>query len=78
MDHGQIKKEMEAWQQTALKRVLEKTAERETVFTTESGIPVKRLYTPLDLPNTDYNRDLGYPGEYPYTRGVYPTMVCCF
>ena len=74
MDQGQIKKGMEAWQQTALKRVLEKTAEREAVFTTESGIPVKRLYTPLDLPDTDYNRDLGYPGEYPYTRGVYPTM----
>ncbi len=51
-----------------------KAAEREAVFTTESGIPVKRLYTPLDLPDADYNGDLGYPGEYPYTRGVYPTM----
>ena len=74
MDRGQIKKEMMAWEQTALKRVLDKTAEREAVFTTESGIPVKRLYTPLDLPDADYNGDLGYPGEYPYTRGVYPTM----
>jgi methylmalonyl-CoA mutase N-terminal domain/subunit len=74
MDQGSIKKEMKAWEQNALQRVLDKTAERETVFTTESGIPVKRLYTPMDLPNADYNRDLGYPGEYPYTRGVYPTM----
>jgi methylmalonyl-CoA mutase N-terminal domain/subunit len=74
VDQEQINKEMKAWEQTALKRVLDKTAERETVFTTESGIPVKRLYTPLDLPEADYNRDLGYPGEYPYTRGVYPTM----
>jgi len=74
MDHGQIKKEMKAWEQNALKRVLDKTAERAAVFTTESGIPVKRLYTPLDLPDADYNRDLGCPGEYPYTRGVYPTM----
>jgi methylmalonyl-CoA mutase N-terminal domain/subunit len=74
MDKGQIEKEMKAWEQTALQRVLDKTAEREADFTTESGIPVKRLYTPLDLPDADYNRDLGYPGEYPYTRGVYPTM----
>jgi methylmalonyl-CoA mutase N-terminal domain/subunit len=74
MQQGQIKKELKAWEQTTLKRVLDKTDEREAAFTTESGIPVKRLYTPLDLPDADYNRDLGYPGEYPYTRGVYPTM----
>jgi len=48
--------------------------ERQTVFTTESGIPVKRLYAPQDLDDTDYNRDLGHPGEFPYTRGVYPNM----
>jgi methylmalonyl-CoA mutase N-terminal domain/subunit len=65
---------MKAWEQTTLKRVLDKTAERQAAFTTESGIPVKRLYTPLDLADADYNGDLGYPGEYPYTRGVYPTM----
>jgi methylmalonyl-CoA mutase N-terminal domain/subunit len=65
---------MKAWEQTTLQRVLDKTAEREAAFTTESGIPVKRLYTPLDQPEADYNRDLGYPGDYPYTRGVYPTM----
>jgi methylmalonyl-CoA mutase, N-terminal domain len=74
MDQGPIEKEMKAWEQTELKRVLDKTAEREPVFTTESGIPVKRLYTPLDRADADYNGDLGYPGEYPYTRGVYPTM----
>lgn len=48
--------------------------ERQTVFTTESGIPVKRLYAPQDLDDTDYSRDLGHPGEFPYTRGVYPNM----
>jgi methylmalonyl-CoA mutase N-terminal domain/subunit len=74
MQQGQIKKELKAWEQTTLKRVLDKTGEREAAFTTESGITVKRIYTPLDLPEADYNRDLGYPGEYPYTRGVYPTM----
>jgi methylmalonyl-CoA mutase N-terminal domain/subunit len=74
MDQRQINDEMKAWEQTTLKRVLDKTAERQAAFTTESGIPVKRLYTPLDLADADYNGDLGYPGEYPYTRGVYPTM----
>jgi methylmalonyl-CoA mutase N-terminal domain/subunit len=74
MDRGDIKKGKDAWQQTTLKRVLDKTPEREASFTTESGIPVRRIYTPLDLPDLDYVRDLGFPGEYPYTRGVYPTM----
>ena len=42
--------------------------------TTQSGMPIKRLYTPEDGANLDYERDLGFPGEYPYTRGVQPTM----
>ena len=65
---------MEAWEKTSLKGVLDRSREMKDVFTTESGIPVKRLYTPLDLDDADYNRDLSFPGEYPYTRGVYPTM----
>jgi methylmalonyl-CoA mutase N-terminal domain/subunit len=43
-------------------------------FTTDSGIPVKAVYTPEDFPERDYQTKLGSPGEYPYTRGVYPTM----
>jgi methylmalonyl-CoA mutase N-terminal domain/subunit len=74
MDQGGVKKGMDTWKRTTLQRVLDKTPEREEVFATESGIPVKRLYTPLDLQDLDYVRDLGFPGEYPYTRGVYPTM----
>jgi len=62
------------WENTTLKKVLDKSPEREDVFKTESGIPVKRLYTPLDLEDIDYESELGFPGEYPYTRGVYPTM----
>jgi methylmalonyl-CoA mutase N-terminal domain/subunit len=62
------------WEKTTLKRVLDKSPESQKAFTTESGIPVKRLYTPLDLEDRDYNNDLSFPGEYPYTRGVYPTM----
>jgi methylmalonyl-CoA mutase, N-terminal domain len=47
--------------------------ERDELFTTMSGLPVEPLYTP-DVIATDYERDLGYPGVYPYTRGVYPSM----
>jgi methylmalonyl-CoA mutase, N-terminal domain len=47
--------------------------ERDALFTTMSGLPVEPLYTP-DGVEVDYERDLGYPGVYPYTRGVYPSM----
>lgn len=53
---------------------LTKNPERKSKFTTISGIPIKRLYTPLDTEGLDYQRDLSYPGEYPYIRGIYPTM----
>jgi methylmalonyl-CoA mutase N-terminal domain/subunit len=43
-------------------------------FTTGSGLELKRFYTPGDQADWAYERDLGYPGEYPYTRGVYPTL----
>jgi methylmalonyl-CoA mutase N-terminal domain/subunit len=48
--------------------------ERDALFTTISGEPVKPLYTDEDLADTDFDRDIGYPGEYPLTRGVYPSM----
>ena len=51
-----------------------KTKERATSFQTLSGIHVDPLYTPSDIPDSDYSADLGFPGEEPYTRGVYPTM----
>ena len=69
-----IEEGMGKWEQTTLKKVLDRSPERKDVFTTESGIPVKRLYTPKDLEGMDYVEDLSFPGEYPYTRGVYPTM----
>ena len=62
------------WQETTLKKTLERSAERQPSFTTDSGIPVKALYTPLDLAGIDYQQEIGFPGEYPYTRGVYPSM----
>lgn len=69
-----LKRSMENWQSGSLKKALERSAESRPEFRTESDIPVKRLYTPLDLSEMDYCRDLGFPGQYPYTRGVYPTM----
>jgi methylmalonyl-CoA mutase N-terminal domain/subunit len=49
------------------------TPERDALFSTISGVPVEPLYSPANTP-VDYDRDLGDPGEYPYTRGVYPSM----
>jgi methylmalonyl-CoA mutase N-terminal domain/subunit len=47
--------------------------ERREPFVTASGVPIERVYTPLDIADLDYLRDLGFPGEYPYTRGVHST-----
>jgi methylmalonyl-CoA mutase N-terminal domain/subunit len=48
--------------------------QRDAEFTTVSGRPIKRLYTPDDLPGFDYGRDLGEPGQWPFTRGIHATM----
>jgi len=69
-----IKKSLNDWEAKTLRPVLDRSPERQPEFRTESGIPVKRLYTPLDLEGRDYPTDLSFPGEFPYTRGVYPTM----
>jgi methylmalonyl-CoA mutase N-terminal domain/subunit len=53
---------------------LEQARLRDVDFDTVSSVPVDPLYTPDDLKDFDYERDLGYPGQYPYTRGVYPNM----
>ncbi len=50
------------------------TPERDADFETMSGEPLEPLYTPEDVAGLDYERDLGYPGSYPFTRGVYPSM----
>ena len=63
-----------AWEETTLKESLKALPERKREFTTTSFIPIQRLYTPLDVPNFDPAKDLGAPGEYPFTRGVHPTM----
>jgi methylmalonyl-CoA mutase N-terminal domain/subunit len=62
-----------AWEQNILARTLKKSPERKPEFTTSSGIPLDRIYVPDEAP-MDYERQLGMPGEYPFTRGVQPTM----
>ena len=57
-----------------LKEVYARQPERDALFTTISGQEVKPLYTPEDVAEIDPERDVGYPGEYPFTRGVYPSM----
>jgi len=63
-----------AWEEATLRKALERTPERQAEFATTAGIPLERVYTPLDLAAQEYKRDLGFPGEYPFTRGVHPTM----
>jgi methylmalonyl-CoA mutase, N-terminal domain len=70
---GQIGEETELWEETDVQRAQARFAERQDPFTTISGAPVERLYTPVDVAGLDYERDLGLPGRYPYTRGVHPT-----
>ncbi len=62
------------WQEKTLRPSLEKNPERLPVTTTLSDVPVERLYTPADLRDFDYARDLADPGEFPYTRGLHRTM----
>jgi methylmalonyl-CoA mutase, N-terminal domain len=63
-----------SWEENTLRPTLEKNPERQAEFTTISGFPIRRLYTPADLAGWDPDRDLGYPGEPPYTRGIHSTM----
>ena len=70
----QISKSKEKWEDKTLDKVLSRFPERKEEFKTGSGEKVKRLYTPEDIKELDYMEDLGFPGEYPYTRGYQPTM----
>ena len=63
----------EQWEAETVAKALTKGPERRTVFETTSGIPVERLYTPEDAAG-GYEERLGYPGQYPFTRGIQPTM----
>ena len=73
-DVDQIAAEAQRWADTTLKKTLDRFPERQNEFVTVSSAPIERLYTPDDLADNDYLRDIGFPGEYPYTRGVHATM----
>jgi len=69
-----IRDAKDKWHETTLQQALAKTPERQAAFVTTSSEPVDRLYTPLDIADLDRAADLGLPGEYPFTRGIHPTM----
>ena len=69
----EFRRQFEAWEQIELAAFLKKSPERQAESRTVTGFPLKRVYTALDLAQTPAE-DIGLPGQYPYTRGAYPTM----
>jgi methylmalonyl-CoA mutase N-terminal domain/subunit len=64
----------EKWEKEILQKSLSREKERKEIFTSISDTPIERLYTPLETANLDYSEQINYPGQYPFTRGVQPTM----
>ena len=62
------------WEKGTLAGTLKKAPERKEPFTTSSGIELERLYLPVSSDNVSYHDKIGFPGEFPFTRGVQPTM----
>jgi methylmalonyl-CoA mutase N-terminal domain/subunit len=69
-----LKKSFDSWKREKYDRVFKQNACPVKDWTTVSGRRIKELYTPLDIPEFDYHKELGFPGEYPFTRGVHPSM----
>lgn len=65
--------ELERWENATLQKTLASRPERLKRFMTESSRDIERLYTPADVADLDYEQDLGFPGQYPFTRGVHAT-----
>ncbi|PMP75862.1 MAG: methylmalonyl-CoA mutase [Aciduliprofundum sp.] len=68
-----IRERIKEWEEGVLKKSLQSLPERGK-FSTLSGIEIKTLYTPIDIGEFNYFEKLGFPGEYPFTRGIHPTM----
>lgn len=68
-----LRRQKQEWESGTVSKSFERLPEKGE-FVTSSGIPVNRIYTPLDVVDVDYLEKLGFPGEYPFTRGVYTTM----
>jgi methylmalonyl-CoA mutase N-terminal domain/subunit len=73
-NNEEIAAQQQRWQTEVVEPVLARTPERQADFTTSSGLTLKRLYTPLDSPDADYLKQSNFPGQFPFTRGVHPTM----
>ncbi len=73
-DYEKIEAKKKEWEKTTLKKVTDRFPERKEKFATGSEIEVDRLYLPKNETADDYLENLGFPGEYPFTRGVQPTM----
>ncbi|WP_338727867.1 methylmalonyl-CoA mutase family protein [Haladaptatus sp. DJG-WS-42] len=72
---AQIREEKETWEEEQVSPTVERFGEREDEFTTDTGgQTVERLYTPADVADLDFEEDIGFPAQEPYTRGVYSTM----
>lgn len=71
---NKIQLAFKSWEENSYKKSLQKNFEKEKEFTTVSFTPVKALYTPLDAAEKNFIEKIGFPGEYPYTRGIQPTM----
>jgi methylmalonyl-CoA mutase N-terminal domain/subunit len=70
----ELRQKLDQWEETTLQDSLARLPERQKRFVSTSSEPVERLYTPLDVAEMDYLGDLGLPGEFPYTRGIHPTL----
>jgi methylmalonyl-CoA mutase N-terminal domain/subunit len=73
-DGSAVDPERDRWRTTTRAKAVSRSPERQERFLTTSGFAIQDLYSPADLAGLDEDRDLGRPGEYPYTRGVQPTM----
>ncbi|NOZ60787.1 MAG: methylmalonyl-CoA mutase, partial [Calditrichaeota bacterium] len=69
-----IRQQKSEWEQKTLKPTLDRFPERREKFVTGSAAEVERLYTPEQVAEMEYTEQLGFPGQYPFTRGVQPTM----
>ncbi len=73
-EHARFEQARREWEERVLKPALARGAERPGLYADSSGSPLPRLDTPLETDAIDYARDLGFPGQFPFTRGVQPTM----
>ncbi len=73
-DPDRIQRQQQEWVEGPLRETLERQPERMGRFVTTSGVPIEPLYCPTDLPEQDYLTEIGFPGLFPFTRGIHPTM----